>query len=729
MNVEQMRQMIAAGDWKALESAWMQAAGEGAKPAELASVLEAAVAAGQAEAAQTMAWALLAERAEAAGAKPPAELLELARALLTAVPPSDELRTQAADLYRAAHAGKPHLDAIIEASGLLGVQSPRRALQTLDVCLAIGPGSYLANRFDGRVVKIERFNETLGEFDLAGPAGQVLHIDPKNLADEFEPVGETDFRVLAQHRPEELGKLLAGDIAAVLVGICEMHNGQIDAAALKEMLVPRYIAAGEWSDWWSKARTAARRCPNLALEGRSPVVIKYHAGGLTLEQEMAGAVAAAKTPLDKLAVVQQYVREARDRKTSVDATFIAPVVSSLGEQARAFKANRPADALAAALAVDAAEALGLPRPAAAFPSPKEIIESCPHPAEVVAELAEAPVWKGALDALETRSDAADQLEALLRLVPAGNLDDVAERLRKLGRDEAIATAAAEACAEPLHHLELFVWLWKGPAVPPANVPNKVDLLTRLLKAMLELEHDWSVPPSKRKAANQLFRSALSASDYASYKAALGAMDEGVAGTIKRLVERAGGLSHTVRGHMMDGLKEHFFGLFAKAKIDPWLDKGTIWTTQAALDRRSADLKEITEVKMPANAKAIGAAAAHGDLSENAEWKFALEERDMLRARAAKLQEELAMARVLHHEDVPADHVGIGSRVTLKRTSDGTAVELTFLGPWDSDLPKNIFSYQTQLAQDLMGKKAGDTVRLKLGESEDEYRIEAIASGL
>ncbi|RPI61272.1 MAG: transcription elongation factor GreAB, partial [Planctomycetaceae bacterium] len=170
-------------------------------------------------------------------------------------------------------------------------------------------------------------------------------------------------------------------------------------------------------------------------------------------------------------------------------------------------------------------------------------------------------------------------------------------------------------------------------------------------------------------------------------------------------------------------------LFVKARIDPWKDETVIYTTEKALDKRQAELKELIEIKMFENARAIGVAAAHGDLSENSEWKFAIEERDMLRVRAAKMQDEISRARVITAESIAEDSVGIGSKVILKKVSDGSELKLTFLGPWDSDLTQNIFSYQTQLAQDLMGSMIGDTVSVRLGDNEAEYTIQRILPGL
>ena len=726
MKLEQLKSMVSSAKFDDLESSFPQAVEEGLAVADLASILEAAVAGGKPDLAETLAWTLLSGRCETL---PPKEALDQAKALLPAVPSSTEIRRQTAELYRKVYAGHPQLEAMLKASGLQGTQSPRRAVRTLDVCLSIVSGAYLANRYDGQVMLAKTYNDLMGEFELTDASGGTVRIEPKNLADEYEIADAKDFRVMCQHRPEELGKLLDGDAAAILIGICMVHGGQIDSSALKDMLVPQHIPADKWSHWWSRARTASKRCKNLNIEGKNPVTIVYHSGGLSLEAELAPAATSARTPLEKLAIIQQYMREAKDRKLPVNADFNGPIVQALSEQATAFQENRPADALAAAIAIDFVSNLGIARPQTNYPSAKDIITSAAKPAEAVAELAQTPLWHWGLDALTARADLAEQLETLLHLVPSGYVDDVASRLAQAGCGEAIEKWTAKAVSEPIEYVDMYIWIWRGPAVPPANTPGKVELLSRMLKAMIELEHDWNVPASVRKSATQRLRAALSASDYASYRQAVTQMDEAVAGTIKRLIERTGGLSHTVHENMMSILRENFYSLFVKAKVAAWLDENVIWTTESAMLRREAELKDLTEVKMLANAKAIGAAAEHGDLSENSEWKFALEERDLLRARVAKIQDELAQAQVIRPDDIPTDAVGIGSKVILKHLADSSEVEMSFLGPWDSDLNKNIYSYKTPLGQELMGRRIGDEVTLKIDSKEDAYRIERLAAAI
>ena len=727
MNVESMKQMIAQGQFNLLESAWMEAMEEKLPVAEMAGVLETLVKRGKGELALTLSGLMI---EQGLAELPPPAALEQARALALAVPASDQLRLTAADLYKKVYADHPNFEAIFTAAGLLNGQSPRRALRTLEVCLAVREGTYLANKFDHRVFVARKYNEVFGEFEIADADGRVSRFDPKALADEFEIVEATDFRVLTQHRCDELKALLRTDPAAIMIGICMASGGSIDSDALKDRLVPRLIAAEAWSGWWSKARSAAKRSTQLSIEGRSPVTITYHATGRTLEEEFSDAARKARTPLAHLDVLKAYVREARDRRTPMQETFTTPTMTMLADHAVNYQHSRGADALAAALAFGAATALGIKAPVAC-PTPADVMLNLAKPAEAIAHLHNEDLWPAALEAMNQRPDAAPHLAALMKLSPASMLDMISQRLLAAGQADAIEQAAAAAYGDPLGHLELFVWLWKGPANAPANLPSRVELLSRLLKALTDLEHDWDVKPAHRKAIYQRVRSVLSASDYAGYRQAVAAMDIAIAETVKRLIERAqGALADSVQDTMMNALRENFYSLFAqREKLPPWLDENVIWSGEAALLHRQAEFTELSDVKMLENARAIGAAAEHGDLSENADWKFALEERDMLRARAAKLQDELSRAKAIHPADVPTESVGVGSRVTLRRASDNAEIILSFLGPWESDLANRVYNYQTPLARELMGKTIGETITMEFEGQSDQFLIEALGSAV
>ena len=727
MSIENMKDLLETGEWAKLESAWLEALDADPPREEMGAILEALVEADKPDLAETLAWMLLEHRLEQ---RPPSEALDVARTVVSAVPASTELRSQAAALYRTLHGTHPHFDRLLAASGLTGRASPRRALRTLDTCLAIEPGRYLVNRFDGQAIQAVGYNDALEQFDLTDAGGHALAMEPKQLTDEFDLADETDFRVLSQHHHGQLAEMIKSDLPGVLIGLCTASGGRIDATALKEQLVPQHIAADKWSAWWTRARAAAKRAEQLALEGQNPTVVVYHPHGRTVEDELADEVAKAYTPLEHLDLLRRYVGEIKHRKGDADAAFTAPLMSKLAEQAGDSRQGRQTDALVASLAIAEMVSLGLPAPEATISSPGEIVARAERLPEMIAELGDTGLWPALIAALAARPDAAEQLARLLPLAPAEQLDELAARLADTGRNDVVEEAVADALVDSSGYVEMCIWLWRGPAKAPPNTPGKVNLLGRLIGVLDNVHRHWEAS-AHRKAVLQRLRSALSAGGYANYKAAVAEMTKEVAATVKRRIERCDGLAQSVRDNMLGTLKETYYSLFVERRkqVEPWADENTLWVTEASLLAREAELKDIVDVRMLANSRAIGAAAEHGDLSENSEWKYAIEERGRLVAQVDNIRGELNKARAIHPGDVPTDRVGIGSLLTLKRDSDGQELELRFLGPWDVDVANRVFSYLAPLAQEMMGKALGDEVEVKLDGVEGVYRIEAIASAL
>jgi transcription elongation GreA/GreB family factor len=726
MSIDAMKQLVANTQWTQLESAWMDAM-DTAPAGELEAILASLLEADQTDLAQTLAWMWLEARVEAGD---PAAALPAARAAVSASPDNADLRAQAADLYKEVHGDHPHLDALLAASGLTGNQSPRRALRTLETCLAITEGAYLVNRFEGDALQVTGFNDVMGEFDLTDAKVMPVSFEPKQLADEYDIASETDFRVLSQLRRDELKTLLKKDIAAVLIGICQAEGGEIDATQLKALLTPKYVPADKWSGWWGRARTAVKKNERLTLEGKNPATILYHEGGLSLEQELAGAADSAREPLEYLAVLRQYAQQLTARGVSAEPSFTAPLMDALAKQAVQFAEKHPGDALVAALAVAEATNAGIPAPAAVCPTPAEILASAEHPADVIVAMGDTSLWPAALEALADHAEGTNHLARLMLLAPADQLDDLAARLKAAGQEDAVTDAVAQALAASDKYYELCIWLWQGPAEMPAGVPGRIELLARLLGALDDINRGWEVDNDLRKTASQRVRNALASSSFAGFKEAVELMNEGIAATMKRRIERCDGLAEGVREDLLDILREAYYGLFVKRKapVAPWADPDTLWVTDSSLKDREARLKELVEVRMLENARAIGEAADHGDLSENSEWKYALEERDRLAAQAGEMRDGLSKARVIEARDVPTDSVGIGSRVTLQSDA-GAEITLDFLGPWDVDVDGRVFSYQSQMAQDIMGKTIGDEVELRLQGAEGIYKIASLASAV
>jgi transcription elongation GreA/GreB family factor len=136
----------------------------------------------------------------------------------------------------------------------------------------------------------------------------------------------------------------------------------------------------------------------------------------------------------------------------------------------------------------------------------------------------------------------------------------------------------------------------------------------------------------------------------------------------------------------------------------------ILSTAAGIGRARQELAKLVQEEIPRSAEEIGRARAHGDLSENYEFKAAKEKQARLMLRAGKLKLDLVRARPISREDVDPSIVSVGCRVKLE-DSAGIELEYTFLGPWDSDPDHGVVSYLAPLGQKLLGRKPGESVEL------------------
>ncbi|NJL19230.1 MAG: hypothetical protein HC901_02775 [Bdellovibrionaceae bacterium] len=134
----------------------------------------------------------------------------------------------------------------------------------------------------------------------------------------------------------------------------------------------------------------------------------------------------------------------------------------------------------------------------------------------------------------------------------------------------------------------------------------------------------------------------------------------------------------------------------------------------SLQRRREELEELVTKKIPQNSKDIAVARSYGDLRENAEFKAAKEMQSVLMRRKGELELMLSHAQGTDFREVDASRVGAGTVVELEPVgTDGAPLRYTILGAWDSQPEEGIISYQTVVAQALIGHEVGEELDLAL----------------
>ncbi len=682
---------------------------------------------GKTSVAEEWAWAAI----EALSARfSPSDVVAVAGRFLLAIGDSKDLRKQVAELYRTAFAGREGLDALVAEAGLAAGRPVRRALRTLEVCLPLEPGSYLAARDHEGAARVEAVDSVTWMFTFDDGTGSQA-LGAVELADRFRPASANEFRVMRHFTPDHLVDRLEKDPAAIVLDLCRDHEGTFTSDHLQALLVPTLLAEEDFKKWWTRARTALKKCPNVQVEGRSPYTISYVETPVGYDQTLWGAFESARGPLEQLQLVERYVRDCKTRKEP-------PAAAALGrchEAARAHAAELIAHrSIRAGLAWAAAERIG--ELAGIDSESGELMECLKRAADVrpvLLQITEPALFGRACTALwqAKPGEAVEKLSAMFGVLPAELCDPAIDALVKGGWGAAELEALVQRIlSAPLDHFGALLWLWDGPANETlAASVNRLTVLTRFLRTLDDCRRGESIDRERAKSFSLRARAVFSARRYERFIRCLQGIDPGMASPLRSQIAPLDNLGRAVREDLLDLLRRQFPSREVAPPIDPWKREDVLFVTQAAMVRKREEIEHHVNVTMRDNARAIGAAAEHGDLSENSEYKFALEERDLLRARLAQMNSELAIAQVLSPGDVATDFIGIGTRTVFQRTDNGARYEMTFLGPWDADHGKGAFNYQAPFAQSILGKRIGDTVRLPHTGTESEYQVVELSNGL
>ena len=121
-------------------------------------------------------------------------------------------------------------------------------------------------------------------------------------------------------------------------------------------------------------------------------------------------------------------------------------------------------------------------------------------------------------------------------------------------------------------------------------------------------------------------------------------------------------------------------------------------------------------------KAIQKAVELGDLSENAEYKSALERQQFVQARLNHLTQRAGELSRMDPTAIATDRVGFGSKVKLKRVDADETVEYNIVFGDYIDLESNQISMASPIGQALLGKGLDEEVTVRLPRGDRTYRI-------
>lgn len=152
----------------------------------------------------------------------------------------------------------------------------------------------------------------------------------------------------------------------------------------------------------------------------------------------------------------------------------------------------------------------------------------------------------------------------------------------------------------------------------------------------------------------------------------------------------------------------------------------VYLTEAGLQKLREELDQLRSVERPRITAMIAEARDKGDLSENAEYDAAKEAQGLLEMRIAKMENTIAIARVIDESKIDTSTVKILTKVKLKNLATNKSVEYTIVPENEASLKERKLSIGTPIAKALLGHEKGDVVEATVPSGTVKFEIEDIS---
>jgi transcription elongation factor GreB len=149
-----------------------------------------------------------------------------------------------------------------------------------------------------------------------------------------------------------------------------------------------------------------------------------------------------------------------------------------------------------------------------------------------------------------------------------------------------------------------------------------------------------------------------------------------------------------------------------------------YITRVGFEAKREEFRRLLYQERPRVTREVTVAAAHGDRSENYEYKLGKRKLREIDARLHRLQKQLEGYEVVDPATrAKTDRIFFGATVTVEdENGKTTTVQIVGGDELDEALGPGRISYEAPLGKALLGKQEGDSVRLRRPKGELELTV-------
>lgn len=643
-----------------------------------------------------------------------------------------ELHEPLLTCLRAVYSSRPNFERFLKSSGLLFDTEIRKNYQTLKTYLACDEGQVFTHSSRGvGVVKAMDEHEQYVEMDFGN--GKTARFSFDGVRQFLQPVPSRHFLARKAHEPEVLKEWAKKEPADFMKSFLKDFGGKIKQGDLKNALTDRLFTEREWNSWWNKNRLTIRMDPYIDFRGAGNVTILLRDTPVSFHEECAESFADAKTWNERFEILRELNRV--HTIGAIPPEVVERLVKSYSDAiTNKQEMDRSRLLESAFVATDLAKLTSSEKMSFA-PDVKALLREMVDPQADIQAMEIFEYQSRAVEALpETNEEWAEILSSMFLDSPLRLAQVVIKTLFAHNKNLQVTEALESLFARPSINAEVFVWssrqILEGKWDTSIIEMPPIYLLICLLDFMGELGSDISAEetpdPAKRNAYSKI-RELLMTDGH-----------EHVCRVLRDVTtEEARHFMASVLSHKTLSDTQKLSIETALRNIRSDFDENghsrgpePFYTTAEALQKAKEEYGRLKSTEIPANSRAIAAARELGDLRENADYHAAKDYQKVLFARVEELHDLIARARPFDPNSISTESVSPGTRILVENRQKGAEEAYTLLGPWDSDLERNILSYQSPFAMQFMGKKNGDEFEITLPSGDRiGYRVVSIDNAL
>jgi len=151
-----------------------------------------------------------------------------------------------------------------------------------------------------------------------------------------------------------------------------------------------------------------------------------------------------------------------------------------------------------------------------------------------------------------------------------------------------------------------------------------------------------------------------------------------------------------------------------------------YITKEWYEKLVEELKDYREVKLPTVLERLSEAKAMWDLSENFEYKSAMEDRDFISSKVSELDNLLSNVEIIKDEKSKKDDVvDYGSKVLIKIEWDKNEYTIKIVWTWEVGISWKddlLVSLDSPIWAAIKWHKAWDDVKMRLGNDRKTIKV-------